>query len=182
KGDAFQYELIDAPAGVEIHPRTGMLSAKDLSDGVYSFTIRATDLVGESTEQIHVLTVAPPDNLPPGFTSVAPDVGQVGVEYSYHAEATDPDGAEVVYLLSRSQPGMTIDGESGTVRWTPSSAHIGSRSVEITALDARGASSKQYFLINIADPYAANRPPVITSVPSGSLFAGKTFSYQVAAN
>jgi RHS repeat-associated protein len=182
KGDAHRFELVDAPDGFELNERTGKVVAKGLQQGVYTLNVQATDLSGAIAEQTHVVTVTLPDNLPPVFESQAPETVQAGQTYSYNAVATDSDGDEVVYLLSRSQPGMMIDGVSGQISWTPSSDQSGVFSAEVTALDTRGASSKQYFLIEVQDPNADNQPPTITSTPDGAVYAGQRFGYQVTAN
>ena len=182
KGDAHRFELVDAPDGFELNERTGKVVAEGLPEGVYTVNVQAMDLSGAIAEQTHVVTVTSPDNLPPVFESQAPETVQAGETYSYDAVATDPDGDDVVYLLSRSQPGMTIDGVSGQISWTPSLSQSGVFSSEVTALDTRGASSKQYFLIEVQDPNADNQPPTITSAPDGAAYAGQRFDYQVTAN
>ncbi|ROT98918.1 tandem-95 repeat protein [Marinobacter sp. R17] len=182
KGDAHRFELTDAPDGFELNERTGQLKAEGLPEGIYSLNVRATDLLGAVAEQTHVVTITPPDNLAPVFDSEPPGAIQSGESFSYTAQASDPDGDEVVYLLSRSQPGMTIDGVSGIIRWTPGTDIVGVFSAEVTALDTRGASTKQYFLIEVADPNEDNQPPTITSSPQGAVYAGQRFDYQVTAN
>ncbi|MGF2736979.1 Ig-like domain-containing protein, partial [Marinobacter sp. DUT-1] len=183
KGDAHRFELVNAPEGFELGERTGKLVAEGLSEGVYTLNVKATDLSGAVAEQTHVVTITPPDNVAPVFESEPPKNGISGGEtYYYDADARDPDGDEVVYLLSRSQPGMTIDGVSGQISWTPSVDLSGVFSAEVTALDTRGASSKQYFLIEVQDPNADNQPPTITSTPSGAVYAGQRFEYQATAN
>ncbi|WP_165840151.1 Ig-like domain-containing protein [Motiliproteus coralliicola] len=182
KGDTFAFELVDAPEGISIHPRTGKITLTDLAEAVYSFTIRATDLSGAVAEQRHVLTVTTPDNQPPVISSEPTPSVAAGQTYRYDVDATDPDGDAVVYFFSRSQPGMTIDGVSGQINWTPTAADIGLKPVEVIALDPQGAYSRQYFLIEVIDPDLANQPPVISSVPSGSVYAGQVFSYQVMAS
>lgn len=180
-GDAFTFELVDAPAGLQINARTGIVSSTGMSEGVYSFGIRAADLSGATAEQVHVLTVMAPDNASPVIMSTPPNVGVEGTEYQYQVSATDSDSDPIFYLLSRTQEGMTIDGVTGLIRWTPTIAQLGSRSVEVTAIDLRGASTKQYFVINVDQRNALNQPPVISSNPTGSTFAGQAFSYQVFA-
>ncbi|SFL91172.1 Ig-like domain-containing protein [Marinobacter zhejiangensis] len=182
RGDAHRFELVDGLAGFELNERTGELQAEGLAEGFYTLNLRATDLSGAVAEQTHVVTVTASDNLPPEFTSEAQGVIQPGETFSYIAQATDPDGDEVVYLLSRSQPGMTIDGVTGQIRWTPDAGMTGVFSAEVTALDTRGASSRQYFLIEVVDPSAGNQPPTITSSPNGAVYAGQRFDYQVTAN
>ncbi len=182
KGDAHTFAISDAPEGIELNELTGKVSAADLAEGIYSYTLTATDLSGAVAEQVHVLTVAPADNMPPVFDTEAPTTVTGGDTYRYDVVASDPDGDEVVYLLSRSQPGMLIDGVSGRITWATESDLSGVFSAEVTALDTRGASTKQYFLIEVSNPNDSNQPPTITSSPKGAVYAGQKFSYQVTAN
>ncbi|WP_169748995.1 putative Ig domain-containing protein [Gynuella sunshinyii] len=182
RGDDAQFSLVGAPESLSIGSYSGVMTAKDLADGIYTFTIRATDLSGEVAEQLHILTVSPADNHAPTFESEPVTTVKTGQVYGYDVIATDPDGDELIYLLSRSQPGMTIDGETGQIRWTPGNQEAGVKSVEVTVMDTHGAASKQYFLIDVTDANADNQPPVITSVPSGVVYAGQNFEYQVQAN
>ncbi|EON91942.1 Rhs family protein [Marinobacter lipolyticus SM19] len=181
-GDSFRYSIVGAPAGVEITPYSGKLSGKLADEGVHTFTVQAEDLSGSLAEQTYVLTVTPPDNTAPIIDSEPAGSVIAGQNYQYNVVATDPDGDEVVYLLSRSQPGMTIDGVSGRISWTPSIDLSGTFPAEVTALDTRGASTKQYFLIEVLNPNDANQPPTITSTPGGAVYAGQLFDYQVTAN
>src|SRR4051794_34140869 len=50
--------------------------------------------------------------------------GVVGTAYSYTAAATASDGSAVQYSLRYGPSGMTIDGSTGVVSWTPSSRGI----------------------------------------------------------
>lgn len=182
-GDAHRFSLVDAPQGVSINEKTGAVSADAgvFAVGLHSFTIIATDLSGAQAEQVHVITVARPDNLPPTFTSVPPTSVLALDELTYTATASDPDGDEVVFLLSESPVGAVIDGVAGEIRWTPTRSHVGIHIFDVTALDTNGASTSQRFAVEVLDPYASNHPPEITSKPSGAVVAGKTFEYQLVA-
>ncbi len=183
-GDSHRFSLVDAPLGIKIGEYTGHIRGASgrFSPGVYSFSVLVEDLYGEVDEQLHVLTVSAPDNLPPEFTSEYPESISALTDLHYLVSASDPDGDEVVFTLAESPQGMIIDGISGDIYWSPSIEHIGFQYVDITAFDSRGASASQRFAIQVTDPYASNNPPEITSLPSGTVVAGKTFIYNVVAN
>lgn len=182
-GDAHRFSLEDAPQGVSINEKTGVVSADAgvFDVGFHSFRITATDLSGAQAEQVHVVTVTQPDNSPPVFTSVPPKSVSALSELAYTATASDPDGDEVVFLLSHGPASAVIDGVTGEIRWTPTRSHVGIHIFDVTALDTNGASSNQRFAVDVLDPYANNRPPQITSEPSGAVVAGKVFDYQLIA-
>ncbi len=181
-GDDVQFSLVDAPDVLSIGRYSGVLSATDLVEGIYTITIRAEDLSGAAAEQVHFLTVSPVDNNAPVIESDPVTAVTAGQAYVYDVLAHDPDGDELIYLLSRSQPGMTIVAETGQIRWIPGNDDVGVKSAEVTVTDINGAATKQYFLIDVADANEDNHPPVINSVPSGVVYAGQYYEYQVEAN
>jgi RHS repeat-associated protein len=69
-----------------------------------------------------------------------------GVEYKYDLQAKDPEGEALTYTLdSASQTlGMTLDN-LGRLRWTPTTAQLGTQSVILTVTDSAGAKITQQF-------------------------------------
>src|SRR5262249_60147903 len=103
------------------------------------------------------------DTPPPQFVTVPPPAVTVGQEYVYNAHAVDPDGDAVVYGLVGTVPtGLSIDGRTGAVRWTPSAAQAGKHAVTIQAVDALGLAPPQGFTI---DRLLPNSPPKVESGP-----------------
>ncbi len=81
-------------------------------------------------------------------------IGEVGVLYSYDADAMSSDSTETVtYKLSYKPNGMTIDSVSGLVQWTP--GHKGYYAVQITAHGDKGESAKQSYFIRVLDATGA---------------------------
>jgi len=186
-GDAFRFELLDdAPAGLTIGEFSGIIetdsSVDTLALGGYPFTIRAYDLAGAYAEQAHLLTVTLADNFVPVISSTAPESVLLGDQYRYPVIAADPDGDAIQFFMSRTQPGLSIDADTGLILWIPSATNVGLKTAEVSVIDANGAISKQYFLIDVIEPTLINAAPVITSVPSGVVYAGKVYGYQVMAS
>ncbi|OZG74355.1 hypothetical protein BTA51_04910 [Hahella sp. CCB-MM4] len=179
RGDSHEFELIDPPSNIFVGKYSGRLSVKNPIEGNYTITIRVTDLAGASTEQVITLIVSPPDNLPPVFTTTPNTSAKEDFKYEYQANAVDPEGDTVTYALSRKQDGMTIDSTTGLVKWTPLYRHVGVKSAEISAIDSKGAVTKQYFVIDVAIGFIYNDAPRIKSIPDGSAYAGQLYEYQV---
>lgn len=119
-------------------------------------------------------------NRAPAITSV-PDVEALADRsYSYDVEATDPDGDPVTYSLVNAPPHMTIDAASGLISWKPTLPDIGSQSVTVRAVDGRGGSTEQHYVLSVTAP-APNRPPVFTSVPAVSGNVNIAYSYDADA-
>lgn len=83
--------------------------------------------------------------------------------------------------------GMTINGTTGEILWTPTANDVGSHVVSVLASDARGGTDHQTFVV-VVSPQPGNHPPVIVSEPVTTLVApsviGATpslYSYQLAA-
>jgi hypothetical protein len=101
----------------------------------------------------------------------------VAVPYSYQVTAADPDGDPLTFQLPAAASGMTIDGMSGLVEWTPASAQEGVHTVTVAAVDPQGAAATQTFSLRAG----SNSPPTINSTPVTSVLAGAAYRYDVRA-
>jgi FtsP/CotA-like multicopper oxidase with cupredoxin domain len=92
-------------------------------------------------------------NAPPSITSTAITAATVGQPYSYDVNATDPDAGDVLtYSLDVFPAGMTIDGTSGLISWTPSAA--GNSNVTVRVTDTGGLFDTRSFIV-ITQPAVA---------------------------
>ena len=84
--------------------------------------------------------------------------------YTYDVDAIDPDGDVLVYSLSISPAGMTIQPDTGLIEWTPSASQVGDQSVTVSVSDgpAGGGPVNQSFVVAVR---AENQPPYIASIP-----------------
>jgi len=69
-------------------------------------------------------------NAPPEFTT-SPPLSFEATEYVYSAQASDPDGDQLNYLLESAPEGMTIEGKTGDIHWS-----INEKAVSYTHLRA----------------------------------------------
>lgn len=86
-------------------------------------------------------------NSPPVITSTPSQIS--GSAYSYQVIAQDPDGDKISYTLSRGPSGMSIDSNTGMLKWTFTEKDSGDHSIEIKASDPDGAESVQKFNLTI---------------------------------
>ncbi|SMF03440.1 RHS repeat-associated core domain-containing protein [Alteromonadaceae bacterium Bs31] len=182
-GDAHRFSLRDNIPQISINAYSGLIQAQagTLAPDVYSFTIVVEDSQGLKDEQVHTLTVAVPDNLPPQFEPKTNETIPALQEWSFTALATDPDGDAIQYGLATRPAGMEIDGITGEVFWTPSRDQVGFNVVDIVAQDERGESAHLRFGLEVTDPYADNNPPQIISTPTGAVTVGQQFTYAIEA-
>ena len=87
-------------------------------------------------------------NSPPVITSSPPSRVE-GSTYLYPVKARDPDDDPVTFVLKTGPQGMTIDKNSGLVRWDIRKENKGTHTVEIEASDSDGARSLQRYTLTV---------------------------------
>jgi RHS repeat-associated protein len=117
-----------------------------------SFTYVASDgvlLSNEATVRIEVRAV----NGTPSFTSTPLLSAGRDIAYLYAARASDPDAGDILtFSLPTAPAGMTVEPESGLLRWTPSAAQLGSHEVVVKVADLRGQFALQFFTLTVGEP------------------------------
>ena len=86
-------------------------------------------------------------NNPPVILSEPVTVAYVGEEYHYQVVAYDPDGDELTYKLDHAPEGMTIDAESGLIKWIPTAE--GEYYVRVVVTDDNWGLDAQDFVIRV---------------------------------
>ena len=151
-GDPLSFSLANAPAGMTIDANTGLIGwTPTLAQlGTDPVTVQVSDGQGETATQAYVVQVLPQiGDHPPQFTSSPPTTALVGQPYQYQAQAVDPDIDMLTYSLPTAPAGMTIDGTTGLISWSPTSNQIGPQNVNVVVSDGRGGSDSQTFAINV---------------------------------
>jgi hypothetical protein len=108
----------------------------------------------------------------PVFTSLPSTDAAINQPYLYQAGATDADGGTLVFALAAAPSGMTVDGATGRVAWTPTAAQSGANQVVLTVTDPTGRSATQSFSILVAAPNTAPQ----AAADSYSVATGATLS------
>jgi hypothetical protein len=100
----------------------------------------------------------------------------VGLLYEYLAKGIDDDKDTLDFWLVEAPTGMTINGSSGKVLWTPETA--GNFTVKIKVIDWKGGDAVQEFIINVADKVKAkvaiDKPAENGKVKGKTTFSGTT--------
>ena len=118
--------------------------------------------------------ISGPPRTAPLIMSTAPTNAIEGEAYNYDVEAS---GFPVpTFSLVAAPTGMTIDGVSGIVSWTPSS--VGSFNVTIRASNSEGSDDQQ-FSVEVLPQLVA---PTITSSAITNVLRGNTYTYDVEAS
>ncbi|MCU7919309.1 MAG: putative Ig domain-containing protein [Candidatus Thiodiazotropha sp. (ex Epidulcina cf. delphinae)] len=180
-GDTLSYTVTTAPAGMTINTAAGLIAwtPTDTQLGSHTVSVQVDDGRGGTASQNFTLTVDPAPNTAPTITSTPVTTATEGVAYSYDVNATDADGDTLSYSLTTAPAGVTIDGTSGLIAWTPSNAQLGSQAVSVQVDDGNGGSATQSFTVTVST--TPNTAPTITSTPVTTATEGVAYSYDVNA-
>ncbi|MCS7090002.1 MAG: putative Ig domain-containing protein [Limisphaera sp.] len=164
-GDAVTYRVgPDAPAGVMLHPASGLLTwltAEPHGPSTNRFTILATDSGMPSltsTQMLHVIVLE--SNTPPVLGPLTNATVSEGALLSFVAVAADSDSpAQTLrFSLGPGAPaGATIDPASGVFRWRPTEFQGGTNyriTIVVTDNGVPALSASQSFLVTVADTRA----------------------------
>jgi len=89
-------------------------------------------------------------NSPPVITSQPPSDIVLEQFFTYKITADDPDQDQLVFSLSSSSPeGMTIDSETGVIKWKIAKDFTGVYPIEIIISDEHGGRCSQRFNLSV---------------------------------
>jgi len=83
-------------------------------------------------------------------------------QYSYQLEAKDPDGDSLIYLLTLSPEGMSINSENGLIIWTATNDQVGIHLIIVETSDGK-QSDTQSFEIEVIN--VNNSPQILSYFP-----------------
>ncbi len=168
------FAMVSGPPGFSVHPATGVVTWTPAAGGTTSVEVSASNLAGTDTQAFVVEVEALTG---PVFTTEPPTEATVAAEYAYDA-AVVANGT-VTWSAPVAPIGLTIDPESGSVRWTPTTEQAGTQDITIRATeDGSGLFADQSFAVEVED---TGGPAVITSTAPDRVFAGETFQYDATA-
>ncbi len=87
-------------------------------------------------------------NAPPKFVSEPPQ-SFTAMTYSYQARAEDADDEAVTYALTEAPEGMTIEAQTGQIRWNLAEKEAGDYRIRIKAVDEEGREAFQEFSLSL---------------------------------
>src|SRR5262249_40414073 len=151
--DPLFWTLTAAPRGMSVHPTLGTLRWTPAADqvGPNPVVVRLDDGQGAFTTQSFTVIVRAV-NLPPAFVSTPLTRGTAGQTYAYAASAADPEGDALTFALTTGPAGMTIDPNTGLIRWTPAENQTGPNEVAVRVSDGQGGTATQTYTVVGAAP------------------------------
>ena len=175
--DQVTYSLVDAPVGAGINPLTGIVAWRpeltDL-DQSFTFTIRATDERGLSTDQTFTVDVgqdaeAPVVGIVPNNTLLLP-----GDTVIVRVSAADNVGVESL-VVNVDGTSVTLDSDN---RFTYTVTEPGLPQIEATATDAAGNSTTETFRLRVIDLNDTEGP--VVSIDSPAINSQVTYLTDIA--
>ena len=180
-GDPLTFSAIGLPLGLMIDPVTGEITGTidpsasvngPNSDGIYPFTVIATDPNGETAQVMSTITVANPA---PTAIPLAPVqvVDNTPVVIPTQQAFTDPDGDVLTFSSPDLPSWLAIDPVTGELSGlVPADASsTGPVSVTIIADDGEGGTSQQTILITPENP-----APIVDPLPDLMNTDGQTIT------
>jgi hypothetical protein len=181
-----------APAGAQVHAATGAFAwtpTESQGPGDYPVTIRVTDdgvpsLSAAETINIRVNEV----NRPPVLTVPPTQTVDEQTTLTVTNTATDPDlpANGLTFALVNGPSGVTINGGTGVLSWTPGEDQGPSTNliaVKVTdnnpaAVNATQLSMTNSFTVVVRE---VNRAPVLTPIEDRTIHAGASVTLQAVA-
>jgi uncharacterized protein YjdB len=122
-----------------------------------------------------------PINHAPIITSTPITSATVNQVYTYNVTAIDPNGDTLIYSLTVSHTGMTINSWTGAINWIPSNTGHYDVTIEVFDNGSPVKSTTQNFTIYVEAALPINQPPTITSTPITTATVNQAYSYNVNA-
>ena len=120
ENDFVLWRLLEGPSGAAIDQDSGVLRWVPSLDqvGVREFVVEAMDIYGAMSTQTFSVQVTCVNHVPL-IESIPGTEATTGQAYFYAIRARDPESGTLSFELNAAPDGMTIDSESGLVRWVP---------------------------------------------------------------
>ena len=179
-GDPLSYRLLTGPAGMAISA-TGKLEWAVPAGfaGSETVEVQVADGRGGEVTQAFAIGVGITANRPPLINSTPVATGTAGAAYLYQILASDPDADVLTYSVSTSEPGITVDAQTGRVSWAVPAGASGQAQLTVLVTDGKGGTASQTYAIGVGQP--GNRPPRVTTQPGTSAVSGASYTYALKA-
>jgi len=164
-GDVLSYSVAMLLTGMAIDSTTGQLIWTPNQVGTFPISVLVSDGIETIVYDFNIIVKEA--NHAPKVTSRPILIAHLDGAYTYNLTATDQDNDILSYNLSSGPLGMTLDGSTGKLSWTPTI--IGNFTVKIEVLDGKGGVDRQDFIINVT---AAIRPVVNILSPLSNNWKG----------
>jgi RHS repeat-associated protein len=160
------YSIVSGPDGASIDSGSGRFTwtpTEDQGPGTYNITVQVDDQAGGTDQESFVVEVREV-NVAPNLQAISDQIIDELTEFTITAVATDEDrpANSLMFSLTSSPTGATIDSTSGQIRWTPSETDgPGSAVFEVRVTDSAGGFDTESFTVTVNE---VNVDPVLEAI------------------
>ncbi|MEY4391175.1 MAG: hypothetical protein RLZZ400_918, partial [Actinomycetota bacterium] len=160
------------PPGLTLNTSTGLVSGSPTTQGVYTFTVTATNWVGSVTSSSYQITIWDK----PSFTNLASASKNILLGDAYNVTLTTSGPAPTFAVTSGSLPnGLSLNTATGQISGTSTAS--GTFTFRISATNNSGTTQSTDITISV------QTVPVFTSSTiTGSVFVNTTYTSSVTAS
>ncbi len=153
----------ELPAGLALDPASGLISGVPTSAGTVGFSVRVTDALNVSTQDVAFTILVP--NQPPTVQTASPVAVDEGEAVNLSASGTDPEGNPLTYDWDLDGDGVfeTLGQEV-----TFSAANLdgpAAHAIAVRATDPEGLSGQASGMVSVANVNPAVSTPVAPMEP-----------------
>lgn len=184
-GDTLTYSLSEAPEGMTIDAKTGVITWIPTVDQIGAALVNVTvtdDGADNLTAHQQFPMVVNSANVAPTIVSNPITTAKEGMKYTYKTSVIDENGGDqFTYTKVEGPEELVIDETSGVITWTPTSSQAGSYDVIFSVVDngTPQLGTDQSFSIVVAE---SNVAPQITSSTLKAAKEGEAYSDSVIAS
>jgi len=175
----FKLDTESLGRGMTLNTSTGLIHWSNPVLGLYPIAITVTDPYGaESIQRYEIAVNASNVNRPPLILSNPSGQIERGKTFVHSINAFDPDNDPIGFGIIGPPTGMILDA-SGTLRWTPSLAQLGTAVFTLAASDGSLVHTRNV-TITVAN-HPSNDAPQFTSQPPTGGLVEKSYFYDANA-
>jgi large repetitive protein len=194
-GDVLTFSATGLPGGLSINATTGEISgtvdrsASQVSGGVYSITVTASDGNGGSVASTFSWTVTNPGPAPANDTAATAEDTPVIIPVLVND--SDPDGDPLAVTAANAANGTVVINPDGTITYTPRADFNGTDTITYAISDGQGGTATATVTVTVSPQNDApqvdapladrtNRDAAAVSVPTAPSFSdldGNTLNF-----
>ncbi len=176
-----RYSVFAAPAGLTVHPDTGLISWSPTPSqtGSQTVTIRTTDVAGNAFDHTFTVQVRAAPQIT-GIPSPTIYIDEGDTLSLALGTSGDPSYAPYHFALIAGPSGMSLDEDTGQLIWATDESHgPGTYSVTVEVLDREGAAGRSSFQVVVNE---RNAPPVLSPVADPIIAEGESLQITLSAS
>lgn len=181
-GDTLTFQVFNAPPWTSFDTATGRLSGTPGPQHVgrhSGIQIVVRDGQASATLSSFAVTVIDP-NVTPVISGTPAATATVGTAYSFVPTASDANGDSLSFSIVNRPAWLSFNPSTGALSGTPGAGQVGNfTGIAITVSDGTASATLGPFSIAVA---AANRAPVLSGSPLGSIAVGQAYSFVPSAS